>query len=140
VDLAVAGLHRLPRGDRRVVPDPTPSPPTRRSIVDDDDVYVIQPADLPQMRGWHVPARVVLDATRNEPLPGHVLAQVVVLRRRLKAAGGELIVAAGPETARGLCRNGVHWAVPCHEDLSVALDAARQHNGGGRAIRAERRP
>jgi len=135
VDVAVAGLPRWAGWTRRNTLGTASAAKSRPAAVEEDhDVYVIQPSDLPRMRGWHVPARVVVDATREEHLTRQTLAQIVVLRRRLKAAGGELILAASTRTAQRLCGYGVHWAVPCHEDLSIAMETARRDHGGGRGL------
>jgi hypothetical protein len=91
----------------------------------DNDVYVVRLADLEHLRGWHVPALVVVDATRD-PVPApSVLAQMVVVRRRLCAAGGSLVVAASPDVAGRLRGSGLHRAVPCCADLVGALAAVR---------------
>jgi hypothetical protein len=90
------------------------------------DTYVVRLADIPQMRDWHVTASVVVDATLDAAPSRQQLAQIVVLRRRLRAAGGNLVVAANADTADALRATGLHWAVPCHSDLSIALTAVRR--------------
>ena len=101
----------------------------------DDDVYVVPLADIVDIRGWHVPARVVIDATGDDPPSLPVLAQIVLVRRRLRAAGGDVVIAASPETAAVLRSTGLHWAVPCWQDVSSAVDAMRPREdlpAGGR--------
>jgi hypothetical protein len=102
---------------RRIGPDP------------DDDVYVLPLGDLGDVRGWHVPARVVVDATHDDAPTLAVLAQIVLLRRRLRAAGGDLVIAASPSTAAALRSAGLHWAVSCRHDLSSALAIVRRAAG-----------
>lgn len=92
----------------------------------DDDVFVMPMSDLDRARGWHLRALVVVDATRDDAPPLPVLAQLVMLRRRLRAAGGNLVVAASPGVASMLRGNGLHWAVPCCDDLSGAMAAVRR--------------
>jgi hypothetical protein len=87
-----------------------------------DDVYVVDVADLADMRNWHVPARVVIDARSEEPAAA-ALAQIVVLRRRLRASGGDLAVAASPTTASALRCTGLHWVISCCDDVSAAISA-----------------
>lgn len=90
-----------------------------------DDVYVVHPSELDAMRGWHVAARVVVDYTADQVPTLPMLAQVVLLRRRLRAAGGDVVIAANPQTAALLRSSGLHWAVPCCYDLSSAVEALR---------------
>lgn len=92
----------------------------------DTDVYVMQIGDVPQLRGWHVPALVVIDATRDPAPSLTALAQIVLVRRRLRAAGGNLVVAASPAVAGLLRSTGLDWAIPCCSDLTAALVAVRQ--------------
>jgi len=93
----------------------------------DNDVFVLRMSDLDRARGWHVSALVVVDATRDEAPALPVLAQIVMLRRRLRAGGGNLVVAASPDVAGVLRGSGLHWAVPCRTDLTGAIAAVRQH-------------
>ena len=92
----------------------------------DDDVFVMPLSDLDRTRGWHLPALVVVDATRDDAPPLPVIAHLVMLRRRLRAAGGNLVVASSPAVAAMLRGNGLHWAVPCCDDLSGAVAAVRR--------------
>lgn len=98
----------------------------------DDDVHVVRLSDLNQLRGRHVSALVVIDATRDDPPTLPQLAQIVLLRRRLRGAGGDLVIAASPATAALLRGSGLHWTVPCCLDVSVAIAAVRRGHARGR--------
>jgi hypothetical protein len=100
----------------------------------DDDVFVLPLSDLDRARGWHLPALVVVDATRADAPSLPVLAHLVMLRRRLRAAGGNLVVAASPAVAAMLRGNGLHWAVPSCDDLTGAMAAVRRTARPPRAL------
>jgi hypothetical protein len=91
-----------------------------------DDVLVLRLSDLSRARGWHLPALVVVDATIDDAPSLPVLAHLVMIRRRLRAAGGNLVVAASPAVAGMLRGNGLHWAVPACDDLTGAIAAVRR--------------
>jgi hypothetical protein len=95
----------------------------------DGDVYLVRLDDLDHMHHWAVPARVVVDARADRTPPLPVLAQLVLLRRRLRAAGGDLVLAASPATAASLLSTGLHWVMPAGDDLSGAVDAVRRAAG-----------
>lgn len=65
----------------------------------------------------------MVDASDHELIPIRDLARLAVLRRRIKACGGDLVVIAGTETAGLLRRYRLEQAVPCQSDLSAAVDA-----------------
>lgn len=92
---------------------------------DADEIYVLPLTDLERVRGWHVPALVVVDAAEDVTPTLAMLARLVLLRRRLRAAGGNLVVVASPAVAEALRSNGLHWAIPMCDELSQARDAVR---------------
>jgi hypothetical protein len=90
----------------------------------DGDVLVVPVTRLGDVRGLDGEL-VVVDATAS-PTPLPLLARTARLRRRLKAAGGELILAAGPATAAELHRSGLDRSLPCRPDVPSALTAIRR--------------
>lgn len=73
-------------------------------------------------RQLHGPVRLVVDSLEQPPtLPA--LAKIVVIRRRLRASGGDLVLAGGPETVELLQRYGLQWALPCEVSLDDAAEA-----------------
>ena len=65
---------------------------------------------------------VVIDANERM-LPLRAIARLAVLRRRIRACGGDLIVVAGAETAGLLRHYRLEQAVPYRSDLALAVDA-----------------
>ena len=55
------------------------------------------------------------------------IAKLVVLRRLLRAEGGDLVLAADADVACALRRRGLHWVIPCDEDRSDVVGTTRGH-------------
>lgn len=66
---------------------------------------------------------LVVDATRPTELPVTVLARLVRMRRAVRAAGGDLVLVAGPSVAHLLLRTGLLFSLPCFETVDDALGA-----------------
>jgi anti-anti-sigma regulatory factor len=74
-------------------------------------------------------AVVVVDGTDHSALPVTLLAQLVRMRRVLRVAGGELVLAAGEPVAQLLRQTGLLFAIPYFTTVSDALgslDAATE--------------
>ncbi|HET6909244.1 MAG TPA: hypothetical protein VFH54_07905 [Mycobacteriales bacterium] len=89
----------------------------------DGDVRVVPVTRLSDVRALDGEL-VVVDATAL-PAPLPLLARTVRLRRVLKAAGGELLLAAGPATSAELHRSGLDRSLPCRPDVTSAVAAIR---------------
>jgi len=88
-------------------------------------ISVVPLDDLSIGRSLRPSTRVVVQATGRGMPRLHLIAKLVVLRRLLRAEGGDLILAVDGEAAAALRRRGLHWAVPCHGDLSEAMRSLR---------------
>jgi len=100
--------------------------PAAIAVGNDDDIHILRLPDLDHAHGWQQTARVVIDATDDAAPSLPALARIVRLRRRLRDAGGDLVVAASPAVTDLLRSNGLHWVIPCRDDLASALSAVRQ--------------
>lgn len=90
----------------------------------DGDVRVVPVTRLGDVRALDGEL-VVVDATAS-PAPLPLLARTVRLRRVIKAAGGELLLAAGPATSAELHRSGLDRSLPCRPDVPSAVAAIRR--------------
>lgn len=116
-----------PRGAAPQSPAEAATPSTRgRTPGDPSSNPPIQvvPLDLlrNQSRRFDARVRVVVDAS-DQVLPIPDLARLAVLRRRVRACGGDLIVVAGSETASLLRRHRLAQAVPCEGSVAAAIGA-----------------
>jgi hypothetical protein len=73
-------------------------------------------------RSFDGQVHVVVDAS-DHMIAVRDLARLAVLRRRIKACGGDLIVVAGVETTRLLRRYRLEQAVPCRDGVAAAIGA-----------------
>lgn len=97
----------------------------RGGLMSDGNVVVVPVTRLGEVRGLDGEL-VVVDATAS-PAPLPLLARTVRLRRLLKAAGGDLMLAAGSATAAELRRSGLDRSLPCRPDVATALNAIRRN-------------
>lgn len=88
-------------------------------------ITVVALEDISIGRSLRPSTRVVVQATGRGMPRLYIIAKLVVLRRLLRAEGGDLILAVDAEAAATLRRRGLHWAVPCHGDLSDAMRSLR---------------
>lgn len=72
------------------------------------------------------PVAVIVDADSDTP-PLDVLARMVVVRRRIRACGGDLVLVAGPATVNLLHRLGLQNSIPCYDNIEAGARAL-DHN------------
>jgi len=75
-----------------------------------------------QTRRLDGPAALIVDATHRPP-PLQALVRILLLRRSMRACGGDLVLVAGPETADLLRRSGLDRSIPCHHNTAAAAHA-----------------
>ena len=75
-----------------------------------------------QIRLLDDPATVIID-TADQPPPLRVIIRMVVLRRRLRACGGNLVLVAGPATVEVISRAGLQCSIPCYDSVVTATRA-----------------
>lgn len=75
-----------------------------------------------QARRLDGPAAVIVDATHRVPSL-QTLVRILVLRRSLRACGGDVVLVAGSETVDVLRRSGLEHSIPCHFDVAAAARA-----------------
>jgi len=96
----------------RSAPDPTTAA----------DVQVLKAENL-NLNGARLGRRVVVDATGISAPSLPWLARLVHLRRKLRAHGGDLLLAANSATARQLWTSGLVKVLPARDDVPTAVAA-----------------
>jgi hypothetical protein len=84
-------------------------------------VHVVPIARLAAVSDGFGRANLVVDATVDAPVS--LLARAVRVRRRLRACGGDLVVAAGPRTVDVLRRTGLDRCLPTRPNIKAAVGA-----------------
>lgn len=86
-------------------------------------VQVLTADQIMTSRTWPSAARIVVDATGGHPPSYAMLARMVHIRRELRAAGGDLVLAADPTSAALLRSSGLHRHIPFRSDVVTAMAA-----------------
>ena len=86
-------------------------------------VTVLDLDDLSRTVRFPRGSRVVVDATAPGEVSLPSLAAIVRWRRRLRAGGGNLVVAADGAVAAALTRTGLHWVLPHRPTVDDAVAA-----------------
>jgi len=86
-------------------------------------VRVVTAAQIMTPKAWPPGTRIVVDATGVDLPSLPLLARMVHVRRELRAVGGDVVLAAHPETAALLRSSGLHCTVPYRGDVATAVAA-----------------
>lgn len=85
------------------------------------------------VQGWQSGTTIVVDATGEGSLSVVVQARLVHVRRELRAAGGDLVLAVDPSTAAWLRNSGLHRTLAHWGDVPTAIAALEAASVGGGA-------
>lgn len=84
-------------------------------------VQVLTVSQLMTIDEWSAGTRLVVDATWVDAPSLPMLARVARVCRQVRAAGGDLILAASAATVELLRSSGLHKTIPYRADVSTAL-------------------
>jgi hypothetical protein len=87
-------------------------------------VTVLRVEELAGLRRPPPGSRIVVDATRAQDSYLPALATAVRWRRRLRASGGTLVIAADDAVTAALTRTGLRWVLPHRRTVEEASAAA----------------
>jgi hypothetical protein len=84
-------------------------------------VQVLPVGQLKTIEEWPAGTRLVVDATWAGAPSLPMLARVARVCRQVRAAGGDLVLAASAATVELLRSSGLHKTIPYRADVSTAL-------------------